>query len=60
MKKQKAGVIEGPFEKWGIIVPKDMVIIPLVDGEDIYLTKEEFKKIGLKGAIQKYAAQFVK
>jgi len=42
------------------ILPKDIVIIPLPDGEEILVPKEEFEKIGLKGAIEKYASCFQK
>jgi hypothetical protein len=42
------------------ILPEDKVIIPLPDGEEILVPKEEFEKIGLKGAIEKYASCFQK
>jgi len=58
-KEYGPGVIEGPVHKGSFIVPEDMVLIPLADGEDILVPKEEFEKIGLQGAIEKYAACFV-
>jgi hypothetical protein len=59
MKEHKADVIEKPSEKRGRIEP-DMVIIPLIDGESILVTKEELERIGREGVIRKYAARFVR
>lgn len=53
------GVIKGPINKGGILVPEDMILITGPSSEcDIYVTKKEYQELGVEGAIKKYLPKF--